>query len=131
MWGVSEESDGLPGHRSLASLTFSLSPCSTAASAAGEGVLRAFVLHCTTGGCRLGWSLKLSGITSEQRRGYMVKTSKLGEGAVGWFMVGDEHHEHLGMFWQRVIVCLAAAETGQVTTAQGQEFAICEEVFPQ
>lgn len=73
MWGVSEGSDGLPGHRSLASLTFSLSPCSTAASAAGEGVLRAFVLHCTSGGCHLGWSLKLSGITSEQRRGYMVK----------------------------------------------------------
>lgn len=67
MWGVSEESDGLPGHRSLASLTLSLSPWSTAASAAGEGVLRAFVLHCTNGGCCLGWSLKFSGIISEQR----------------------------------------------------------------
>lgn len=50
---VSEESDGLPGHRSLASLSLSLSLCSTAASAAGKGVPRAFVLHCTSGGCHL------------------------------------------------------------------------------
>lgn len=57
MWGVSEKNDGLAGHRSLASLLFFLSP-------AGKGVLRAFVLHCTSGGCHLRWSLKLSGINS-------------------------------------------------------------------
>lgn len=50
---------------------------------------------------------------------------------MGWFLVGGEHREHLDMFWQRVIFCLAAAETGQVTAARGQEFAICKEVFPQ
>lgn len=60
----------------------------------------------------------------------MVKPARW-ESAVGWFLVEDEHCEHLDMFWQRVIFCLAAAETGQVTTAPGQEFAICKEVFPQ
>lgn len=47
------------------------------------------------------WSLKLPGIPSEQRSGVQAHISVLGEGAVGWLLVGDEHGEPLGMFWQR------------------------------
>ena len=44
----------------------------------------------------------LTGITSEQRPGVHGYLSVWGEGAVGWSLVGDEHHEPWGMLWQKV-----------------------------
>lgn len=47
-----------------------------------------------------------------------------------WFQ-GDEHWEHLDMFWQRLIFCLAAAETGQVTMLEARNLLSARKSFPR